>query len=541
MIQFHPRSGSLWLRNQCAKPIVYKDGDPTSDLTLARFPKDPEIRGLVHETCILYRQRNLLRIGDYEFVLDFDLRRADQETFRQERDLVLMREFGIRPSRHLDLVPLNHHHVAYNVCIHRRLSQSPDMRKSIFSGVRLHTGEPVAVKAMKCHGKKLRARVRSELYTANMFRDSDSSSGVLGLIDSWCSHGSPPCCSTAVSDNNSCEIATADNDATANETDEDETDETNENETDEDEVDEDEVDGVETGQNETLSNRINRNNLTEDDGFVGYHANHPHPADRDRNDMERDGNGSSLPDPHCTVVYYSMPLAEYNFADMCWADVDGRSRLRYFRQTLAGLRTMHSRGIVHGNISPKALVLQLDEATENTKAVDANSLPSLRAAISNLSNAWLTSHSRSRAGCVDHPEENPWIAPEIWDGSTRELTISMPADIWGLAVTWLHTFSPTLHGKITIENYKLLVQHVDKYVPGPLRGLVQQMIAWQPSKRPGAEEVLAHESWEHILDKKSQNKSVGIANVKRVRLLSPETEDVHVYDPKATLLARYLD
>lgn len=124
---------------------------------------------------MLYRPNNLLRIGDYDFSFDFDLRRADYEIFRKERDLVLMREFGIRPSRHLDLVPLEHHNVSFKVCIHRRISQSPDIQTSIFSGVRLHTGEPVAVKAMRCRGKRMRARVRSELYRANVFRDHDGS------------------------------------------------------------------------------------------------------------------------------------------------------------------------------------------------------------------------------------------------------------------------------------------------------------------------------------------------------------------------------
>lgn len=541
VIQFHPRSGALCLRNQCAKPIVYEDGDPTCHLTLARLPKDPAIKGLVTESCVLYRQSNLLLISDYEFALNFDLRRADQETFRKERDLVLMREFGIRPSRYLDLVPLEHHHVAYNVCIHRRLSQNPDKQKSLFSGVRLHTGEPVAVKTMNCKEKKMRARVWSELYVANIFRDHDGSSGVLGLIDSWCRHGSPPCCNMGVSNNNSFENKTADNEATANKTSEDGTGD--------DKTIDDETIGNETIENATLIGRNNQRDITEDDwslicepsesGHVDYDLH------SDNDDKERENEG--LPDPRCTVVCYSIPLAEYSFANMPWATVDYQDRLRYFRQTLLGLRTMHRREIVHGSISPKALMLQLDEATENMKAINPNTQPSLRAAISNLGNGWLTSRPRPTVGVAGRPGEDPWIAPEVWERSARNLHVSMPADIWGLAVTWLHTFKPSTCGKINLENYETLLRDIENHIKEPLQGLVQQMIAWQPTERPGVEEALAHECWASLLDeKKCRNTKIAVvkrtagesgSNGKRVRLLSPEAEDTYTYDPEANLIS----
>lgn len=193
IIQFHPRSGALCLRSQYAKSIVYVNRDPTNDLTLARLPKGLAIKGLINDIYVLFRQTNHLRFGDYAFVVDFDLRRANQETFQIKQDLVLIREFSIRPSRHLDLIPKEHHNIAYNVCIHRRLSQSPNRQRSIFSGVRLHTSDPVAVKAMRCGDKKTRARIRSNLYINNIFRDHDGASGLFGLFDSWCPHGSPPC------------------------------------------------------------------------------------------------------------------------------------------------------------------------------------------------------------------------------------------------------------------------------------------------------------------------------------------------------------
>lgn len=434
------------------------------------------------------------------------------------------------------------------------------MQNSVFSGVRLHPGEPVAVKAMSCRDKKMRARVRSELHMANIFRDHDGASGVLGLLDFWCPHGSPPCCCVDVPDDDNFQDDAPDHKITTSEAIEYATLEyevaahqASREETSEDEVSEGETPECETSGNEARGNGNTRSEVAEDEEFQAHqpprngHVDHASEADHDD---QHEGEGESLPDPCCPIVYYSMPLAEHSFADMPWATVNYQDRLRFFRQTLMGLRTLHKRGIIHSRISPKALALQLDEARENAHTIDADTQPSLRAAIRDLVHARLGSDPFSRARGAESLAEEPWIAPGSWGYPACASHIGPMADMWSLGVSWFHTFAPLPQGKITPESYDTLARNVEDQVPAPLRALIQQMIAWDPTERPGVEEALAHESWAPLLDEKKRERNARItdvkrgaagsgSDVKRVRLLSPEEGDIHTYDPQADLLASH--
>ncbi|KAI1112632.1 kinase-like domain-containing protein [Nemania sp. NC0429] len=183
ILQIHAASGALQLRSTCKKPIVYMKGlTDGGHLTLHGG-----------DSCLLFHQHNHLRFGDYEFVLSFSLESPkDRDDFRVQRNRLLLRNHGQWPSRHLDLFPSPSHTLSSDVRIHRILSQDTTGRYT-YSGVRLHTGEPVLLRRIRCNPDTQRW-VQNELRVAAMF-DAAAYSGVLGMLgQAWCEHGtSPPC------------------------------------------------------------------------------------------------------------------------------------------------------------------------------------------------------------------------------------------------------------------------------------------------------------------------------------------------------------
>ena len=191
LLSFHPESGAIVLRSTCDKPITFVNGGVGSDLTVVKEDPGADQPDSSQRTrsCVLYMGSNRLQFGQYDFTLDFVLQPDEEEEFKRERDIVVMRNHGVCPSRHLDAVPHLEHRVCWNVCLHRELSHKAP--RSIHSGVRLHTGEAVAVKALRST-REAPDRAKNELWKAAQFgRDHE---GVLGMFDSWCEHGeSPPC------------------------------------------------------------------------------------------------------------------------------------------------------------------------------------------------------------------------------------------------------------------------------------------------------------------------------------------------------------
>ncbi|GAP89017.1 putative serine threonine protein kinase [Rosellinia necatrix] len=182
ILQIHAASGALLLRNACKKPIIYMRGQ-TDGRHLTLHGGD---------SCLLFHQHNHIRFGDYEFVLSFSLDTPkDRDDFRAQRDSLLLHSYGQWPSQHLDLVPSSSHTISSDVSIHRMLSRDTGRYK--YSGIRLHTGEPVLLRRIHCNPGTQR-QVQDELRMTAMFDTADFS-GVLSMLGkAWCEHGiSPPC------------------------------------------------------------------------------------------------------------------------------------------------------------------------------------------------------------------------------------------------------------------------------------------------------------------------------------------------------------
>ncbi|KAI1191942.1 kinase-like domain-containing protein [Nemania serpens] len=182
ILQIHAASGALLLRSTCKKPIIYMRGR-TDDGHLTLHGGD---------SCLLFHQHNHLRFGEYEFVLSFSLDTPeDRDDFRAQRNRLLLHNHGQWPSQHLDLFPSTSHTISFDVSIHRMLSQHTG--RCTYSGIRLHTGEPVLLRRIHFDPGTQRW-VRNELRVAAMF-DATACSGVLGMLgQAWCEHGmSPPC------------------------------------------------------------------------------------------------------------------------------------------------------------------------------------------------------------------------------------------------------------------------------------------------------------------------------------------------------------
>ena len=429
VIYFHPESGVLVLRNVRDKPIVYQNGDVNAN----DFPIFGGVKG--HDSCVLFRERNHLRFGDYEFVLEFNLDPRQLRKFRAQRDALLSRNHSL-PSRHLAAVPAKDHFRCWNVRIHHKIPQgsqgSRGSHSTVYCGVHLHTGKPVAVKIMR-YEKETQQRVRRELSVASLF--SKDCTGVLGMLESWCEHsGSPPC-------------------------------------------------------------RLEK---------------------------------CETPEDH-EDVFYSMPLAEYDFETMPWTQLDFEGRIGYLYQTLCGLGQFHDREMIHGRIRPRSLMILPDPKSSASSPTSLRRLPTGAA----LSPA-VSAHN------YDKPRAAIWVAPEVWT-STEDDPYTTKADIWAIAASWLTAFVHVVKDKaIDKRSYRALLKTLDAEhekgkITGPFRSLLLRMLAWDPDDRPSVEDALAHEAWAPVKrrielqenhDRRDREDRIrGPDNgVKKVRLLSPEAE-----------------
>ncbi|KAM0253301.1 hypothetical protein ACHAQJ_007355 [Trichoderma viride] len=227
----------------------------------------------------------------------------------------------------------------------------------------------------------------------------------------------------------------------------------------------------------------------------------------------------------CQMLYYSMPLAEHGFDNMPWDGVKPDSRSLYFYQSLLGLSEIHQKGITHGHISPRSLLI----LTETERRVSAHDACRHKKAVISLSMRQSKKHN-----------EGLCIPPEAV--GRRNGLDGAKADIWALAVSWLSALAgPQGNTNITENLYANLLRTLDKLgeedlVEGPLVALIRKMLDWEPQNRPSAIDALNHEAWKPVLEQKQvmeedrKRKRIDLmqhhknkkSQKKKVGLLSPE-------------------
>ncbi|TFB00113.1 hypothetical protein CCMA1212_008346 [Trichoderma ghanense] len=223
---------------------------------------------------------------------------------------------------------------------------------------------------------------------------------------------------------------------------------------------------------------------------------------------------------HCRQLFYSMPLAKYTFLNMPWAEVQPKTRLLLFYQTLVGLAELHRQGITHGNIQPDSLFVL--PSIQPSPTLD-RSVP--KKAVISLCMKQTTT-----------PNPSVCVAPEIWCQTSVDRA---KADIWALGASWLSAYFQLPSGiKVTKDSYHNLQKNIDaqtkkRHIKGPFATLLRKMLAWESSDRPGAEELLADVIWKPVLArarsieaskkrKRMERIHQSFTRPRRVRLLSPD-------------------
>ncbi|KAL7804781.1 kinase-like domain-containing protein [Trichoderma aethiopicum] len=248
------------------------------------------------------------------------------------------------------------------------------------------------------------------------------------------------------------------------------------------------------------------------DAWCGHNTSPPCHFDEDESESETSD--------HCHQVFYSMPLARYTFLDAPWSEIQPTTRLLFFYQTLVGLAELHRQGVTHGNIEPGSLFVL--PSIQPSPSVD-RSVP--KKAVLSL--------SMKR---TDTPSPSIYVAPEIWRLASVD---KAKADIWALGASWLPAFFQLPGGvKVTKDSYNTLQKNIDaqtkkRLIKGPFAALLRKMLAWEPSDRPGAEELLADAIWQPVLArarfieaskkrKRMERIHQSFTRPRRARLLSPD-------------------
>lgn len=148
-------------------------------------------------SCVLRRRQNFLRFGPYRFLLEFTVSPLQQDEFSKR----INRHHPHHPGDPSSLVPTTDEEpeILWNVWLHQKIPSS----LSVWSGVDIQDGQPVAVKAL-LYKAETRQYTIDQLDLASHYNGRPAK-GILGIIETWCDHWrSPPCLFRASSDLDHC-------------------------------------------------------------------------------------------------------------------------------------------------------------------------------------------------------------------------------------------------------------------------------------------------------------------------------------------------
>lgn len=163
--------------------------------------------------------------------------------------------------------------------------------------------------------------------------------------------------------------------------------------------------------------------------------------------------------------------------------MDDRTRMTLFRQTLQGLEAIHSRRIMHRDISPRNLLIDSFEPP--------------RAGICDFGKA-----KRGTQGTETGIGPIHTVAPEVWAAAGP---YSLAIDVWSLAYAWLWTFQRRTDVKCRTDARRqaaLVATVAHLYQGGDISAdfadLLRSMLAYDADQRPTAEKALLHAAWDEI-------------------------------------------
>ena len=175
-----------------------------------------------------------------------------------------------------------------------------------------------------------------------------------------------------------------------------------------------------------------------------------------------------------------MPMATGDFHSQDWTVLTFKQRLQLYWTSLVGLYTLHSRGLMHRDISSRNILIMSFDPPE--------------AAISDFGKA--TDSKTSKNTCLGPPHT---LAPEVQD----RVDYTNKIDIWAWAYTIAQTMGYRCPGDPLINDsrWRLILHHLDtratnKPEEKPLISLVKKMMNWIPDQRPTTVGALSSRCWD---------------------------------------------
>ncbi|CAJ2514344.1 Uu.00g024630.m01.CDS01 [Anthostomella pinea] len=192
--------------------------------------------------------------------------------------------------------------------------------------------------------------------------------------------------------------------------------------------------------------------------------------------------------------YMAMPLAEQSFESFFTSYRDTRLRLKLFQDVTKGLAHIHSRGVMHRDISPKNLLVTLERP-----GISASSWIALICDFGKAIQA--TGHHATGIGPIHT------VAPEVWNfqpgvprGQGYQYTSAI--DVWSLGYAHLYILrQPKPLEKTDRKRHSMLMQILDDlctedHIEHDEKSHVQNLLSMEPGLRPTAQAALAHPMWE---------------------------------------------
>lgn len=136
-IYIHAWSRVLVMESRTGQPIIYERGDMNNQDVVIYGETSKRDR-----SCVLRRRQNFLRFGPYRFLLEFTVSPLQQDEFSKR----INRHHPHHPGDPSSLVPTTDEEpeILWNVWLHQKIPSS----LSVWSGVDIQDGQPVAVKAL---------------------------------------------------------------------------------------------------------------------------------------------------------------------------------------------------------------------------------------------------------------------------------------------------------------------------------------------------------------------------------------------------------